>query len=157
MKALVGFFKSFLYAFKGIFFCIKTCRNFRFHTVAAVFVLYFSGFYEFERSDSIFLYMVIGIVLSLECINTAIEQVCNKVTTEHSDYIMHAKDAAAGAVLCSAIFAVAVAFKLFYNPARIFEIIGYFSNPIKLLLLAVCVTISIIYIFYEDIFKNEKK
>ena len=65
MMALKKLFKSFVYAFSGICNCIKTCRNFRIHTVAAAFVLYLSGFYDFTPEKYALLFILIGLVLAL--------------------------------------------------------------------------------------------
>ena len=157
MKAIAKLFKSFIYAFKGIFFCIKNCRNFRIHTVAAALVLYFSRFYSFNRVENCILYLIIALVLVSECVNTAIEQLCNAVTREYSPIIKNAKDVAAAAVLCVAMLSVAIAVNLFWNLSVINQILIYFSSPVKLILLLICAVVSIIYIFYEDFFKNAKK
>ena len=52
-------------------------------------------------------------VLSLEAMNSAIEQVCNEITTERKESIRIIKDMAAGAVLISAIIAIVIAGLIF--------------------------------------------
>ncbi len=157
MKAFKKLCNSFVYAFSGIWFCIKECRNFRIHTVAALFVIYFSRFYNFSSAERCVLYIIIALVLVSECVNTAIEQLCNAVTNEYSPIIKKSKDVAAGAVLCVAICSVIVAIKLFWDFNVIKQILIYFSSPIKIILLLIFVILAIMYIFYEDIFKNAKQ
>lgn len=157
MKAVKKLCKSFIYAFSGIWFCIKECRNFRIHTVAALLVIYFSHFYNFTAAEYCALYLIIALVLVSECVNTAIEQLCNAITNDYSPIIKTAKDVAAGAVLCVAVVSVIIAVKLFLDLSVIKKILIYFSSPVKIILLFVCVVLAIIYIFYEDIFKNAKK
>lgn len=157
MRAVIKLFKSFIYAFKGLWFSIKNCRNFRIHTVAAALVLYFSRFYNFSKTENCILYLIIALVMVSECVNTAIEQLCNAVTRDYSPVIKIAKDVAAGSVLIVASVSVLIAVKLFFDTAVIKQILIYFSSPIRLIFLLICAAASIIYIFYEDIFKNAKK
>ncbi len=157
MNAFKKLYNSFKYAFSGVFYCIKTCRNFRIHTVAAAFVVYFSTFYSFSASEKGILYLIIALVLAAECINTSIEQFCNAVTRDFSPYIKKAKDAAAAAVLCVAITSVVIAISLFFDLKIISEILVYFSSPMKLIILLLAIILAIVYIFYEDIFKNAKQ
>ena len=111
----MSFFKGFKYAFCGIIHCIKNERNMRFHTVAALYVLVFARFFTFSREDMALLMLTIGGVLAAEAVNTALEEVCDKVSPEYDSFIRHAKDAAAGAVLILAVFAVIVGMILFGN------------------------------------------
>ncbi len=157
MKAIKKLFFSFKYAFSGLVYCIKNCRNFRIHTVAAFFVLYLSKFYSFSAAEYSILFLVVASVISAECFNTSIEQVCDAVTTDFSKQIKTAKDTAAAAVFCIAIFAVVIALKLFIDFDVFNQIYVYYSSPLKLIFLSVSVILSIIYIFYEDIFKNAKQ
>ena len=157
MNALINLFKSFAFALCGIWHCIKTCRNFRIHTVAAVFVLYLSSFYDFSSEKYVLLFITIGLVLSLECINTSLENICDAVTREYSVHIKRAKDTAAGAVLCSAVVSVAVAVALFWNKSVFKEIYIHFCSLSNVLILIALMIFACIYIFYEDIFKNGKK
>ena len=155
MKKLIYGFKN---AFVGIIFCIKTCRNFRIHMVFAAYVLYFSGFYEPDTATFAALILTISLVLVLEAVNCALEQVCNALTTKYNLMIKHAKDAAAGAVLISAVFAVIVGIRVFYDPTVLAQIYNYFiSVPIRAAVLIITLALSIIFIFYKDLFKSGKQ
>lgn len=111
----MSFFRGFKYAFCGIIHCLKNERNMRFHTVAALYVLVFARFFAFSASDYLSLMLTIGGVIAAEMINTAIEELCDRVSTEYDEKIRHAKDAAAGAVLVLAVFAVINGIILFGN------------------------------------------
>ena len=89
----MSFLKGFLYAFSGIIHCIKNERNMRFHTVAALYVLIFARFFHFSRGEYILLLLTISSVMVLEAVNTAIEELCDKVSPERDEHIRHAKDA----------------------------------------------------------------
>lgn len=152
-----SFLLSFKYAVRGVWYCINTCRNFRIHLVAAAYILYFKGFYNFDRASEAVILTVIASVLVCEGINCAIEQVCNACTEEYNDKIKHAKDAAAGAVLITALFAVTVGIELFWQPAVFKQIFDYFAGDfLKLCLFILSLIVSMLFIFCKDIFKNEK-
>ena len=157
MNAIKKLCLSFKYAFNGLFFVIKTCRNFRIHIIAALFVLYFSKFYSLTSFECSLLVFLIFFIFFAECLNTAIEQLCNAVTTDFSNQIKFAKDAAAAAVLCGAIASVIIAVIFFFDMDVFKQIYVYYSSPIKLVFLVISIILSIIFIFYEDIFKNAKQ
>lgn len=157
MKAIKKLLFSFKYALSGLLFCFKTGRNFRIHIIAALFVLYFSRFYSFSSVEYSLLIFLVAFILAAECINTAIEQLCDAVTTEYSTHIKKAKDVAAGAVMCGAIASVVIAFILFFDRDVFKQIYVYYSSSIKLVFLFITIVLSIIIIFIEDIFKNAKQ
>lgn len=158
MNAFKKLLSGFKYAFKGVLFCIKSCRNFRIHTVAVLVVLYFSRFYQLTKSDYAMLLVLFGMVLALEAVNSAIEQCCNAISADYSESIKFAKDAAAGAVLISAVAAVSVAAVTFWDVSVFKKIADYFAASfIRCLFLALSVIISLLYIFSGDIFKNGKQ
>lgn len=122
------FLKGFSYAGRGLALCLRE-RNFRFHLVAVLFVTYFAvRFYELSRGEWAVLLLTYGIVLSLEAVNTAIERLADRVTTEHDSVIGVCKDISAGAVLISAIFAVGVAVALFADVERIRAVWAHFTE-----------------------------
>lgn len=143
----MSFFKGFQYAFCGVIHCIKNERNMRFHTVAALYVLVFARFFAFSREDFGLLMLTIGGVMAAEAVNTAIEELCDKISPEYDPLIKHAKDAAAGAVLIIAIFAAAVGIILFGNSEGWHLLYHfYFTHPIHLCGIVLLTILSIIYI-----------
>ena len=154
MKSIKKLILSFGYALQGFVFCIKSCRNFRIHTVAAALVLWVTHFYDFNKTDYAVIILTIGTVISFEAMNTALEEACQ---TEISERVKHAKDSAAAAVLCSAIFSVIIAVFMFFDINAFLKIVDYFKyTPINLLYFAIATVIALVYIFYEDIFKHGK-
>ncbi|MEG2597760.1 MAG: diacylglycerol kinase family protein, partial [Oscillospiraceae bacterium] len=69
--------KSFLYAFRGIAYCIKNERNMRLHISAAVIVAAFSFVYHLSSVEYGMLLFAIGFVIVAEMFNTGIEVVIN--------------------------------------------------------------------------------
>ena len=104
----MGFLRSFVYAGRGIWFCIRHERNFRIHMVAAAYVLIFAPYFSLTRGEWAALLAIIGLVTAAEAVNTAVEQTVNLAAPGRRTRARVAKDAAAGAVLlCAAAAAVA--------------------------------------------------
>ena len=113
------FLKGFVYAARGLTFCIKE-RNFRFHLCAIVFVTAFAlAFYELSRAEWAVLLLTMGLVPALEAVNTSVEQLADKVTTQNDERILRCKDCAAAAVLIASIAAVAVGIALLGDAQRL--------------------------------------
>ena len=100
--------KSFRYAFRGLFVCVKTERNMRVHIFAAAVVTYFGAVIGLSRGEWSILVLLFGAMFAAEGFNTAVEALGDGQTKEYSKHIEIAKDAAAGAVLALAIAAVSV-------------------------------------------------
>lgn len=149
--------KSFFYAFEGLRYCVLTQRNFRFHLVAALTVLQISRFYSLSRLEILSLAATIMFVLICEMINTAIEAAVDMHGGEYNTYAKISKDVAAGAVLLSAIFAVAVAAVLFLNKEKILFIIHFFAlRPPLMAASAVYVVLCVLFVAGVP-FKNRRK
>ncbi|MFD1177790.1 diacylglycerol kinase family protein [Paenibacillus puldeungensis] len=106
----------FKHALEGVFASFKTQRNLRVHGAAAVLVTAAALFFRLPPRDIALLMLVIALVISLELVNTAIEATVDLVTPEWHKLAKMAKDAAAGAVLVAAVFAVIIGLLLFYEP-----------------------------------------
>ena len=133
-----SFFKAFLYAGQGIAAAVKTQRNFRFHIAAAVYVTAFSLFYELTKWEYALLALTFSSVISAELVNTAVEAAVDLYSPEKSSLAKLAKDAAAGAVLVTAVFAVIVGVMLFGDVAVIKEIFRYYCSHIPALVGLIC-------------------
>ena len=107
-------YKSFGYAFEGIFNTILHERNMQIHTAVTVLVVIFGFILHISLMEWLFCLVLFGLVLSLELVNTAIEAVVDLVTEEKKPLAKKAKDAAAGAVLISAIMAAVIGGIIFF-------------------------------------------
>ena len=107
-------YKSFGYAFEGIFNTILHERNMQIHTTVTVLVVIFGFILHISLIEWLFCLVLFGLVLSLELVNTALEAVVDLVTEEKKPLAKKAKDAAAGAVLMSAIMAAIVGGIIFF-------------------------------------------
>ena len=78
----------------------------------------------------------------------AIENAVNLASEKHTQYGKIAKDAAAGAVLISALCAVIVGIIILYQPAAFRMMFDYFmSNPLMLLVLVLSIIPASLFIF----------
>lgn len=109
-----GWLNSFRFAFAGIITTLKTQRNMRFHIFAAVAVLAFSVFAGLTRTEWALIVFSIGLVVSAELMNTAVEAAVNLFTQNHHPLAKIAKDAAAGAVLVAAFVSVVIGWLVLY-------------------------------------------
>lgn len=144
-------FKSFVYAFKGVFNTIKTERNMRIHITCLIYmfsILGFTDWFTLSRTDWAILVIASGCVLAGEVVNTAIESAVNLVSEEYSALAGKAKDAAAGAVLISALFAVITGFIIMLQPPAFSAMFDYFkNNPLHFLLVAFSIIPATLFIF----------
>lgn len=143
------FFKSFVYAFRGVISAIKTQRNFRFHIIAMIYVIAFSLFYDLTKFEYMILVLIIALVISLELVNTALEKTIDICSPNYCKLAEISKDCAAGAVLVSAIAAVVIAMFVFADAEVFRSILRYYRcNLIALLGLVIFTIISVMFIFY---------
>ena len=134
------FLLSFKYAFEGLWYCIKTQRNFRFHTVAALTALLLAKKYNLDGSQKLILLFTIVFVLISEMFNTSLEAVVDMVTNEYNIYAKIAKDVCAAAVLVSAITASLTGIILFYDNGNFWcVLLDYIKNPWFWVYAAVCI------------------
>jgi diacylglycerol kinase len=108
-----AFFKSFSYAVKGILAAVKEQRNLKIHLVVAVLVIALGFYFQITNIEWCILLLTIGLVIGLELINTAIENLVDLVTSERKPLAGKIKDIAAGAVLVAAVIAVVIGVVVF--------------------------------------------
>ncbi len=117
MKTRPSIIESFNYAIEGVIHVLRTQRNMRIHFALAVAVLVIAVAVGVSRVELIVLLLSITFVLVSEMINTAIEGTIDAATTSFDPMAKLAKDIAAGAVLISAVNAVAVGYLVFAGKA----------------------------------------
>ena len=152
---------SFTYAFKGIFRTIANERNLRIHLTCVIYmisILLFTDWFTLSRTDWAVLMLACSGVIGGEIVNTAIENAVNLASEEYTQYGKIAKDAAAGAVLVSAVFAVIVGFIILFQPEAFKAMYAYFTANIPMLVLLVLSIIpATLFIFFGVPIKKGKK
>lgn len=100
---LMKLFRSFGYGFSGLFHVLKSEQSMRIHLLAAVVVVTTGFFFRIAAGEWMAVAICIGLVVSMECLNTAIERLADRVSTDQHPLIQQAKDSAAAAVLVISI------------------------------------------------------
>ena len=113
-------YKSFGYAFQGIFTCIRQERNMKIHCTVAVLVVIAGLILGISVTEWCICLGLFGMVMALELVNTAVEAVVDLVTEERHPLAKIAKDTAAGAVLIAAIMAAIVGLIIFVPKGLVF-------------------------------------
>ena len=104
---------SFKYAFQGILAALKEEPNLKFHFLAGLVIIILSFLLNISTRDWIIILILIGLVISVELTNTAIEAVIDGFTEVHHPAAKLAKDISAGAVLVAAATAAIVGILIF--------------------------------------------
>ena len=101
--------KSFGYALRGIYTLFTSQNHAKIHLLAAFLVLGSGIFLDYSKIEWAILIITIGLVISAEGFNTAIEFLADRITGDYSELIKKAKDVAAGSVLILAFMAIIIA------------------------------------------------
>jgi len=102
------FYKRLKYACAGILHGFKHERNLHIQGVAGLVVVGLGFLLKVSLVDWIHLLLLIGGVISLELVNTAIERTVDLITSDPHPLAKAAKDTAAGAVLVFSIVSLIV-------------------------------------------------
>ena len=105
--------KPFRYAIAGVVAAVKGERNMRIHVVAAIAAISLGAWLGLLAYEWAIIIICIALVMSLECLNTAIEAAVDLASPELHPLAKKAKDCAAGAVLLVAIGSAAVGCVIF--------------------------------------------
>lgn len=104
---------SFKYALEGLVAATREEPNLKFHLVFATLVILAGYYFKLSKIDWIIIIITIGLVLTLELTNTAIEAVVDSFTQDQHPRAKYAKDICAGAVLIISIISVIVGLIIF--------------------------------------------
>jgi diacylglycerol kinase len=109
----VALVRAFRFAFDGAIYVIRSERNARIQLVAAAAATLIGIWLGLGPVEWAVLALTIGLVIGLECLNTAVEITVTLVSPEEHPLAKAAKDVAAGGVLVGAIMSVAIGVFLF--------------------------------------------
>lgn len=107
------FSKSFGHAIDGIDYTINHERNIKIEIFFAIITSILGFLLKISLIEWLIIILSMGIVLSAELINTAIERTVDLVTKDYQELAKAAKDTAAGAVLISSIFVAIIGLIIF--------------------------------------------
>lgn len=103
-----GRVKSFVYAFQGAYKLITTEHSIMVQFSLGILVTIAGFYFKISATEWLFQILAIGLVLSIEGLNTAIEKIADFIHPQYHERIGFIKDIAAGAVFFAALAALAV-------------------------------------------------
>ncbi len=109
-------FLAFKHATRGLIIGVKSERNLKIHALAALLVIFLSLITSISLIDFIILLLMIGLVIGMELVNSAIEKICDVLRDRyHLPYeaSRDIRDIAAGAVWLQAIIAALIGVLIF--------------------------------------------
>jgi diacylglycerol kinase len=110
MRAL---FQSFIYALQGIWSGISDQRNLKVQLAVGCIVVAAAIYLSITAVEWCILLLCIGLVIGLELMNSAIENLVDLVTLERNPLAGKIKDIAAGAVLAVSVIALIIGVIIF--------------------------------------------
>ena len=115
--------KSLSYVFNGLKILIKEEHNFRIHTGVALGAVIIGFLLQISSFEWMVLLLSMSLVLSMEAINTVLENLADYISPGYNEFIKKVKDVSAAAVFISALFAVMIGLIIFIP-----KIIDVFSS-----------------------------
>ena len=106
---IINRIKSVGFAFKGMLILIRTEASIKVQVCIALAVIIAGFYFDISKTEWIAQIAMIGLVLSIEGINTAIEAIADFIHPDYHKKIGLIKDVAAGAVFIASIAAVTIA------------------------------------------------
>jgi diacylglycerol kinase len=114
----VKFLRSFVNGFAGMAHVAWSEMNMRIHLAAAAAVVVAGFVLALAAWEWVAVLFCIGLVLSAECMNTALERLADRVAPDWHQLIKEAKDCASGAVLVLALTSAVVGGIIFLPKLR---------------------------------------
>ena len=103
--SLLSRIQSMRYAFNGLKVLWREQHNARVHLFATITVVLVGLLLKLTALQWVMLLQLIAIVWIAEALNSAVEYLCDRVTTEQDPLVAKAKDVAAAGVLVAAVVA----------------------------------------------------
>ena len=104
-RGLKRFFNSFKYSIAGLKYAYKYEQSMTIHFVAALLVIIFGILLKISLTEWLLCFMLFGLVMATELINTSIEAVVDLVCPQIHPLAKVAKDTASAAVFVFAVVA----------------------------------------------------
>ena len=110
---LAKFMAGFRYAFNGLWYALRTQRNVRVHVCIAILAILLGIILHISAIEFAMIFVAITSVFIAEMFNTVFELCIDIAAPDYHPLAKIAKDMAAGAVLLSAMLAVAIGLFVF--------------------------------------------
>ena len=106
---IINRLKSVGFAFKGMLILIKTEASIKIQVFIAIVVTIAGFYFNISATEWMVQIAMIGLVMSIEGVNTAVEYIADFIHPDHHPKIGLIKDISAGAVFIASIVAVIIA------------------------------------------------
>ena len=100
-------------ALRGVGVAVRGEDSFWAHIPAMLAVIAFGAWLRVSVAEWLLLALCVGVVLTAELFNTALEHLARAVTTEHDENVRNALDVSAAAVLAASVMAKVVGTVIF--------------------------------------------
>lgn len=107
------FIKSFGYAVTGLKILWREEFNFKIEIFLGLIAIILALILQIDINQFAIIFLMIIVVLTVETLNTAFEELCDKLRPENDPHVAKIKDLAASAVLISSLGAIAVGIFIF--------------------------------------------
>lgn len=107
------FFKSFIYAINGIGAAMREQRNLKVQALIAFITVGAGYYFQITWLEWCLVLFAIALVIGLEIMNSAVEDLVDLVTQERKPLAGKVKDLAAGAVLFASVIALIIGIIVF--------------------------------------------
>ena len=108
------FFNGFIYAFSGIINALKTEQNLLIDLICSIVAIILGFLLKLSVIEFVIVLLSIGLVMSMELMNTAIEYAVDMAMPEVHPLAKISKDASAGAVLVSSLVAFIIGLIIYF-------------------------------------------
>jgi diacylglycerol kinase (ATP) len=108
-----GRLKSVTYAFKGALKLVCTEHSIMVQFSLGILLTIAGFYYDITKTEWLFQTFAIGLVLSIEGLNTAIEKIADFIHPNYNEKIGFIKDIAAGAVFFAALTAITIGLMIY--------------------------------------------
>ncbi|WP_417351967.1 diacylglycerol kinase family protein [Flavobacterium alkalisoli] len=113
-RFIIGRLKSMVYAAKGAVKLLTTEHSIMVQFSIGILVTIAGFYFEISTTEWLFQIFAIGLVISIEGLNTAIEKIADFIHPQYNERMGFIKDIAAGAVFFAALTAIAIGIIIYY-------------------------------------------
>ncbi len=122
VRGIKRFVKSFGYALDGLVYAFKYEQNMLVHILSMIVAIVLGIILKLSPYEWLLVFLIIGLVIATELINTSIEAVVDLISPEKNELAKIAKDTAAAAVMVFAIVSILIA--IFIYLPKLINLIG---------------------------------
>jgi undecaprenol kinase len=112
-RGIKRFLNSFQYSFQGLTYAYKNEQSMTIHMITSVVVILMGFIFKITATEWILTFVIIGVVMGTELLNTAIEAVVDLVSPEKHPLAKIAKDTASAAVFIYSMIALVAGLLVF--------------------------------------------